>query len=28
LGLDEVEQARLYHGTALEWLGLTASRFQ
>jgi aminocarboxymuconate-semialdehyde decarboxylase len=27
LGLDEAGQARLYHGTALEWLGLTASRF-
>ena len=28
LGLAETEQARLYHGTALEWLGLTASRFE
>ncbi|GAB3725976.1 amidohydrolase family protein [Luteimonas pelagia] len=28
LGLDEAERARLYHGTALEWLGLPASRFQ
>jgi aminocarboxymuconate-semialdehyde decarboxylase len=27
LGLDETQQARLYHGTALEWLGLPASRF-
>jgi aminocarboxymuconate-semialdehyde decarboxylase len=27
LGLDEAEQARLFHGTALEWLGLPASRF-
>ncbi|MEJ7745434.1 MAG: amidohydrolase family protein, partial [Luteimonas sp.] len=27
LGLDDGEQARLYHGTALEWLGLPASRF-
>lgn len=27
LGLDPVDQARLYHGTALEWLGLPASRF-
>nr|WP_298157532.1 amidohydrolase family protein [uncultured Pseudoxanthomonas sp.] len=27
LGLDEKEQARLYHGTALEWLGLPKSRF-
>jgi aminocarboxymuconate-semialdehyde decarboxylase len=25
LGLDEAAQARLYHGTALEWLGLPAS---
>ena len=25
--LDEAEQARLYHGTALEWLGLPSSRF-
>ena len=28
LGLTESEQARLYHGTALEWLGLPASRFE
>jgi aminocarboxymuconate-semialdehyde decarboxylase len=28
LGLSEAEQARLYHGTALEWLGLPASRFE
>ena len=28
LGLDEAEQDRLYHGTALEWLGLPACRFQ
>ena len=27
LGLSEEEQARLYHGTALEWLGLPVSRF-
>ena len=27
LGLDTTQQARLYHGTALEWLGLPASRF-
>lgn len=27
LGLDETQRARLYHGTALEWLGLPASRF-
>ena len=27
LELDAVGQARLYHGTALEWLGLPASRF-
>lgn len=27
LGLDDGQQARLYHGTALEWLGLPASRF-
>jgi len=27
LGLDDTQQARLYHGTALEWLGLPASRF-
>ena len=28
LGLSEGEQARLYHGTALEWLGLPRSRFE
>ena len=28
LGLSESEQARLYHGTALDWLGLPASRFE
>lgn len=28
LGLDGAGQARLYHGTALEWLGLPASRFE
>ncbi len=27
LDLNPAEQARLYHGTALEWLGLPASRF-
>ena len=27
LGLDVAGQTRLYHGTALEWLGLPASRF-
>ena len=27
LELDPAGQARLYHGTALEWLGLPASRF-
>ena len=27
LGLDDAQRARLYHGTALEWLGLPASRF-
>ncbi|MBS0574898.1 MAG: amidohydrolase [Proteobacteria bacterium] len=27
LGLDDGGKARLYHGTALEWLGLPASRF-
>jgi aminocarboxymuconate-semialdehyde decarboxylase len=27
LQLGEAEQARLYHGTALEWLGLPVSRF-
>ena len=28
LALEDAAQARLYHGTALEWLGLSASRFQ
>jgi aminocarboxymuconate-semialdehyde decarboxylase len=28
LGLDATGQARLYHGTALDWLGLPASRFE
>jgi aminocarboxymuconate-semialdehyde decarboxylase len=28
LGLSESDQARMYHGTALEWLGLPASRFE
>ena len=28
LGLTETEQARVYHGTALEWLGLPKSRFE
>ena len=28
LGLSETEQARLYHGTALEWLGLPRTRFE
>jgi aminocarboxymuconate-semialdehyde decarboxylase len=28
LALDEVGQARLYHGTALEWLGLSKARFE
>ena len=27
LALDEVQRARIYNGTALEWLGLPASRF-
>lgn len=27
LGLSEADQARIYHGTALEWLGLPKSRF-
>lgn len=27
LGLSDAEQQRLYHGTALEWLGLPISRF-
>jgi aminocarboxymuconate-semialdehyde decarboxylase len=27
LDLSDADQARLYHGTALEWLGLHASRF-
>jgi aminocarboxymuconate-semialdehyde decarboxylase len=28
LTLTEVQRARLYHGTALEWLGLTKGRFE
>ena len=28
LGLDDVSRARLFHGTALEWLGVPLSRFQ
>ena len=28
LGLDDVRAARVYHGTALDWLGLSARRFQ
>jgi aminocarboxymuconate-semialdehyde decarboxylase len=28
LGLDETSRARLFHGTALEWLGIPLSRFQ
>ncbi len=28
LDLDEVDRARLFHGTALEWLGLPRSRFE
>ena len=28
LDLDAAEQARLYHGTALDWLGLPISRFE
>jgi aminocarboxymuconate-semialdehyde decarboxylase len=28
LALDEPGQARLYHGTALEWLGLSKARFE
>ena len=28
LDLDEAEQARLYHGTALEWLGLPRLAFR
>jgi aminocarboxymuconate-semialdehyde decarboxylase len=27
LGLDEADRARLFHGTALEWLGLPRHRF-
>jgi len=27
LGLDPEQEARLYHGTALEWLGLSKARF-
>jgi len=25
--LDDASRARLYHGTALEWLGLSPGRF-
>jgi aminocarboxymuconate-semialdehyde decarboxylase len=28
LGLADAERARLFHGTALEWLGVPMSRFQ
>ena len=28
LQLNEAEQARMYHGTALEWLGLSRARFE
>jgi aminocarboxymuconate-semialdehyde decarboxylase len=28
MGLAADAQARLYHGTALEWLGLTDARFR
>ena len=28
LGLDDTSRARLFHGTALEWLGIPLSRFQ
>jgi aminocarboxymuconate-semialdehyde decarboxylase len=28
LGLDDTQRARLYHGTALEWLGLAKARFE
>ena len=28
LGLDEKAQARLFHGSALEWLGLNKARFE
>ncbi|MBP8614950.1 MAG: amidohydrolase, partial [Thermomonas sp.] len=27
LALDDAQRARIYHGTALEWLGLPATRF-
>ena len=27
LGLDDTDRARLFHGTALEWLGLPKHRF-
>jgi aminocarboxymuconate-semialdehyde decarboxylase len=27
LGLDDTARARLFHGTALEWLGLPLQRF-
>jgi aminocarboxymuconate-semialdehyde decarboxylase len=28
LGLDDADRARLFHGTALEWLGVPLARFQ
>ena len=28
LGLDDPTRARLFHGTALEWLGVPMARFQ
>jgi aminocarboxymuconate-semialdehyde decarboxylase len=28
LGLDDEALARLYHGTALDWLGLNKARFE
>ena len=28
LGLPPADEARLYHGTALEWLGLPHARFE
>jgi len=28
IALDESAKARLYHGTALEWLGLPIARFE
>jgi aminocarboxymuconate-semialdehyde decarboxylase len=27
LGLDDADRARLFHGTALEWLGLPRHRY-